>query len=156
MGTWDKCESHSTQDQPLAAIGEATSETASGNSAAFLFVAIPGSVNRRGSSQVISNRKLHSVDLGDETAGGKTVVDRVRLSAAKQGHLLLKPSNTFERRREFRIASYHSSVSTISTIPRRLPSRFVCQKSIVACSPPNAAGRRSQKTLAPKYASAVA
>ena len=107
-------------------------------------------------TQVFTNRKLHSVDLCDKPAGRQTVVYGVRFRLAKQGKLLLKLSNAFERRSQLCITSYHSLVSTISTIPRRLPSRFVCQNSTVACSPPNAAGRRSQNTLAPKYASAVA
>lgn len=101
------------------------------------------------STQVFTNRKLHSVDLCDKPAGRQTVVYGVRFRLAKQGKLLLKLLNALERCRQLCVTSDHSLVSTISTIPGRLPSRFVCQNSTVACSPPNAAGRRSQNTPRP-------
>lgn len=85
-------------------------------------------------TQVFTNRKLHSVDFGDEAAGRQTIVDEICFCLAKQGKLLLKVSNSLQRRSQLCITCDHYLVSTISTIPRRLPSRFVCQKSIVACS----------------------
>jgi hypothetical protein len=107
------------------------------------------------STQVFTNRKLHSVDLRDKPAGRQTIVYGVRLRLAKQGKLLLKLLNALERCRQLCVTSDHSLVSTISTIPRRLPSRFVCQNSTVACSPPTRqaveARTRSPQNMRPQW-----
>ena len=105
-------------------------------------------------TEIFANLQLHTVDLGEKPGNRCPVVHRIGFRVAQMSCLALKPRNAFQSRLQLLIVCNHVPSRTISTMPRCPPSRRICQYSIIACSPPSAAERRGQNTLAPKWASA--
>src|ERR1700733_10816542 len=83
----------------------------------------------RNAAKVLSHVELHAVDLSQKPGSRSTVVHRVGLSPTEMSELLLEPGDAFQGRLELQVVRDHDSALTISTIPRRPPSRRVCQSS---------------------------
>src|SRR5215212_2088414 len=91
--------------------------------------------------------QLHPIQFSEESAGGEAVVVGICLGLAQLLDLTLEALDALERAPIFVFVVNHVAVT--STMPRRVPSRLICQSSMAACSPPSAPARRTQKILAP-------
>src|SRR5436309_2074490 len=106
-------------------------------------------------AQIFPDLKLHAVYLSKESRRRPMEVRRVCLNLPKVGDLLLEPGYSIQGHSQLFVIRYHYDSPIISTIPRSPPSRFTCQYSTAASSPPSAPSLRNQNTLAPKKVAAA-
>src|SRR6266567_2837226 len=103
--------------------------------------------------KIIPDFQVHSVNLGQKTCDGHFVILSVLLYLPNLRYLSLELADALLRDFQFVVVLNHN---VASTMPRLLPSRLICQWAMVASSPPSAAARRIQNTLAPRRFCAAA
>src|SRR5437870_9452215 len=103
--------------------------------------------------KVIPDIQIHPVNLSKKTSDGHSIILAVLLCLPNLRHLPLELADALLRDFEFVVVLDHSFTCTM---PRLLPSRLICQWAMVASSPPSAAARRIQNTLAPRRFCAAA
>ena len=75
-------------------------------------------------TQILTNFKLHSIDLGEKSGYRCVIVGRVGLGVTQMSDLRLETRDAFERHIEFLVVCDHIASFITSTMPRGLPSRF--------------------------------
>src|SRR5262249_5115734 len=68
--------------------------------------------------QVVSDVKLHAVDLSQEPRSRRAVVHWVGFGPAELGYLVLKPGDAFQSPLQLLVVRDHDPSSTISIMPR--------------------------------------